>query len=304
MDTRTYFLVDDGKSMPRWCQLVPARDGDGLAWIDFKARTWPHAAARPLAHVEGPDQRCTIAGVSPEVAGMVRSFAERHLLDPWSDPGWLSPEGRFYVCAYYAHDDIAQALLGRFVGDLEYEGYVRVHADVFLVSPMSARRDPTTRQSRTLERLGFDVETRRRAPYAADRSLPPPGFAVKPRYRPAAPAPSLQPDIRVDNDGVAPLLARLRTSEPLAFLFDAEDPELVTELGGGNWDWLLHFPQAGLDLGTGETLRDLREAPGLYLHSPAPGHVEMFAWHAEGMHVSSASSEALDGAARYMPRPR
>ncbi len=188
------------------------------------------------------------------------------------------------------------------MGELELAGFVRVHRDVFLTGTLSPHRGPTPRQARTLERLGFDVESRRRVPYEADRALPPPGFAVKPRFEAEPTLPELPPEIPPCISAAAPLLDRMRASEALGFLFEAEEPELVTDLGGGNWDWLLHFPGGGLDVGTGETLRDLLGAPGLYLHAPAPDQVEVYAWHRPGIEASDAARETLDRAVRYVPR--
>jgi len=301
MDERTWFLVDDGKAMPRWCVIEPAVT---RVWVDAKARTWPFEAARALAHVTGETIECTLDGVPPEVAALERDLAVERLLDPWSDQGWLSPDGTFYGCAYYAHDDIAHALLRERAATLGHRGFVRVHADSYATSPFSITR-LTPAQRRTLEALGFDTENHlKRIPYEADRSGPAPRFAYAPRGRSPAP-PTDVPEAPVGAGAVAAFLDRLRADAEIGFLFEREEPEIVLDLGGGNWEWLLHFEGACLDVGTGERLRDLVGAPGLYLHATAGDQVEMVAWHVPGTHVSPDARTALDAAEgrRCGPRP-
>lgn len=40
--------------------------------------------------------------------------------------GWLSPEGAFHPCAYMDHDRYVNIVLGRWVKDLETEGWIRI----------------------------------------------------------------------------------------------------------------------------------------------------------------------------------
>ncbi|MFC6047413.1 hypothetical protein ACFPYM_06145, partial [Methylobacterium hispanicum] len=147
-----YFLVDDGVRMPRWCELGHAEGGP--FWIDFKARRTPYDEGRPLAVVEAENPAALLRRRPPEIAALEREHASRLLLDPWSDQGWLSPEGRFYGCAFFAHDDLAHALLGKHVGELEDAGWIRVHADSFR-SSLVYGRGTSARQADTLAALGF-----------------------------------------------------------------------------------------------------------------------------------------------------
>ena len=53
----TYFLVDDGKNMARWCEIAQDAAGNDV-WVDFKGRRTAWEEGRPLAHVEGDSIRC------------------------------------------------------------------------------------------------------------------------------------------------------------------------------------------------------------------------------------------------------
>ena len=45
-------------------------------------------------------------------------------------PGWLSPSGQHYPCAFYSHDELADKL-GDGTFDLEVKGWVRITEDDF-----------------------------------------------------------------------------------------------------------------------------------------------------------------------------
>lgn len=300
----TYFLIDRGEGMPRWCMLSKDRHGNP-AWMDTKGRTCPKDKGRPLAHIDGERWDCTITDVPKVVADLERDLAQRHLLDPWSNQGWISPTGRFYGCSFYGHDDIAHALLRKPVHALEEAGWVRVHDDSYRAGGNWNRSQPNIRQEATLRLLGFDTETYpRRGPYSADRSAPAPVFAVKPRAGLEPPRRSERPAPPAFTRALlGELVARLRDADPTGFLFAGEEPELVTDLGGGNWEWLLFFPVSGMNLGSGEPMRDLLASPGIHLHATSSDQVEMTPWHEPGFVVSACAADALASAGRCSPRP-
>ena len=75
----------------------------------------------------------------------------------------------------------------------------------------------------------------------------------------------------------------------------------MTDLGGGNWEWLLFFPVSGMNLGSGETMRDLLSAEGIHLRATASDQVEMTAWHEPGFSVSRCAADALEATRRHAP---
>lgn len=299
---QTYYLVDPGRGMPRWCELAFDSDTGARIWIDFKARRMPYAAARPIAHVQGESQHATIDAVPEEVAQMERRLAFRHLLDPWSDQGWVSPDGRFYGCAYYEHDDIAQALLRKTPGMLEHLGWIRVHADSFRAGVTPER--PTRRQADTLIGLGFadgEPGAERVRHHAPDRDLPPPRFAVRPppglqetpeRVR-AAPDPVSKPLA----EALARLAERLASDEALAHIF-AEAPEHVTDVGPGIWTWMLRFRD--IDLGGEEHPEELVKAAGLHLRATSFDTIEVSEWPFEEIRIDPSATDLVS---RRMPSP-
>ena len=285
--TAVFFLVDDGASMPRWCQM----DETATNWIDAKGRRIPREDGRPLAHVEGESIEATLSLEGP-VADLERNAAARFLLDPWSNQGWISPTGRFYGCAFYAHDDIAHAYLRKSVPALERAGFVRVHADSYRTDPF-ARREITSRQRDVLEALGFPGEGsfERRAAYEPDRNAPPPPFAVKPPSgMETRKATGTEPP-RLDAAAARPLLDRI-SLHPAFESFVASRPELVVDLGGGNWKWLLH---GDVDVGSEDHPATLLAAPGVHAFVPGFGQVELVPWHEEGVHVSPEVEATLTG---------
>ena len=56
-----------------------------------------------------------------------RDLDHSFLLDPNSDLGWLAPDGTFYGCAYFAHEDVAYYVLKSSSAELEEKGYVKIY---------------------------------------------------------------------------------------------------------------------------------------------------------------------------------
>lgn len=298
-----YFLIDDGVRMPRWCEL--GRAGDGSFWIDFKARRTPYLEGRPLAVVEAENPSALLKRRPPEIAALEREHALRLLLDPWSDQGWLSPDGRFYGCGFFAHDDLAHALLGKHVGELEDAGWIRVHADSYRSSPIF-RRDPTAKQAETLAALGFPDahapgggRTRREL----DRARPPPRYAYRPtssKVVPPAPSPAPATAEMPSEEAFGSVAGRLAESDLLAPLFSRER-SLVADMGPGRWLWMFEFPD--VSIGSEETLADLAAAAGLHVHAVAFDQLEVSAWPCEGVHASDAARHLLATLPPAAPRP-
>ena len=299
-----YFLVDDGVRMPRWCELGHAEDG--CFWIDFKARKTPYDAGRPLAVVEAENPSALLKRRPKEIADLERDHALRLLLDPWSGQGWLSTDGSFYGCSFFAHDDLAHALLGRHVGELEDAGWIRVHADSFRMSPVF-RRETTARQIATLAALGFadsHAPGGRRTWLEPPRDQPPPRYA----YRPAAsevalgaaasdPAPAAEPDA---DAAFRSLVTRLGGSDLLAGLF-SQERTLVDDMGPGRWLWMFEF--ADVSVGSDETPAALAGAVGLHLHAVAFDQLEVSAWPFAGVDASDAALRLLASLPIAGPRP-
>lgn len=278
----TYCLVDSGNGMPRWSTLE-STDQRGLVWMDFKGRTVPHESGRVLAHIATDTILQIMINAPADVIKMEQELAYRHLLDPWSDQGWISPDGRFYGCAFYSHDDIAYALLRRTPASLEFEGWVRVHSDSF----SRPHRDMPQRQLNTLFDLGFmDINGfgSQQRKYEADRNAPPPSFAVKaPKHidlgKPSGPS-------ITSTDGPAEalsaLVARLRTFPEFAELFAAEH-ELIPDVGPGSWDWMIQWDH--VSIGGPESAEDLLSAPGFELVKTSFDTIEILADVEPGLHM-------------------
>jgi hypothetical protein len=289
-----YFLVDDGTSMPRWCEL--GSDDAGPFWIDFKARRKPYDAARPLAVVEAPNDRALLTAMPEEVARLERDFALRFLLDPWSDQGWISPAGRFYGCRFYAHDDIAYALLHRTVDELAGDGWVRVHADSYRTSEYFGRK-VTQPQRKTLEALGFpepDVIGVRRRWSEPDRNAPPPRYAYAPSIpqpperTPTAPKRPRSGGLERAFRDLADRLAADQFFQPLS----GEEPRLIARMGRGRWRWM--FEYADMHVGSTEQPDLLLASPGLYVSAPATDQLELEPWPNPGIEASPEARRIMD----------
>lgn len=73
--------------------------------------------------------------------------------NPESKFGWLTPDGTFLGCSYAAHDRLVEAI-GRSVGDMEQEGWIRITQ-----AGVKALRKPTPAQRRELAKRGLSTET-------------------------------------------------------------------------------------------------------------------------------------------------
>ncbi|OAH23775.1 hypothetical protein AX289_25125 [Methylorubrum populi] len=299
-----YFLVDDGNRMPRWCEFGHAEDRS--FWVDFKARRIPYDEGRPLAVVEAENPAALLNRRPPEIAALEREHALRLLLDPWSNQGWLSPDGRFYGCRFFAHDELAHSLLGKHVGELEEAGWIRVHADSFRSSPIF-RRETTARQAATLAALGFadvDAPGGRRIWIQPSRDAPPPRYAYRPAAAEASPPaspPGLEVPERPDaEEAFLSLAVRLEASELLAGLFSRERT-LVADVGPGRWLWMFEFPD--VSVGSDETPEALSVAAGLHLHAVAFDQLEISAWPFAGIDASDAARRLLGSLPTSGPRP-
>src|SRR5690606_31894570 len=100
-----YFLIDAGNTMPTWCQPHRKKDGSGFQWMDFKSRSKDLQTGTVLAVAIGDTMDAAIASVPEDIVRLEQELASLHLLDPWSEQGWISPTGKFYGCKYYTHDD-------------------------------------------------------------------------------------------------------------------------------------------------------------------------------------------------------
>lgn len=280
----TYCLVDTGKQMPRWCELVNNREGN-LVWVDFKGRSVPFDDSKVVASVTGSNIHATINEVPERVVTLEQDFAYRYLLDPWSTQGWLAPDGKFWGCRFFAHDDIATALLRRSAAGLEHDGWIRVHEDSF--QRADSFRDMTRNQSRTLEKLGF-IETeapgRRERNFSVDRTLPAPRYAIKvpdhvieqiARLEAAASQVEAVPENHLES-----LISRLQEHPILAELLEHEH-EVIPEVGPGTWDWMIKWDE--VHIGSEEYPEDLLKAVGLRLHKTSFDTIELMSWHVPGL---------------------
>lgn len=293
MDEQTFFLIDDGRSMLRWCTAGADKEGEPV-WIDLKGRSIPRKSAKPLAHVTGATSHVTIVGVPPAIADLERRSAMKHLLDPWSDQGWVSPDGRFYGCKFFQHDDLAHALLRKSVRDLEVEGWVRVHSDLFLRDAGSRREQMSRRQQDTLEALGFDLDNP--GPFSRrfvepDRSGPPPRYAYRGTLGAVqtGAAEVAPPAAEPAKATVADVVARLREHDQVAPLFDRSARHLTDF--GGRWTWMLDFED--VFLGAEAEPAELCRADGLKLVATAWDQIEVLEWPEPGIHVDPEVASIL-----------
>lgn len=233
-----WFLIDSGKSMPRWCELVHDPEGTGNShWVDFKFRKIPFEDGRPLAHVDGDHIASTMLGVSEVVADIEISAAERWLLKPESGQGWIAPDGRFFGCGYYEHDDIAYALIRMDPRALENEGWVRVHESSF-IHKSSARRI-TGRQVQTLLELGFvdpgngDFATRVSPEYSKPKRAVLPKRQAQDLALAGKNDASTKETVRARTSKEL-FLERLRGNGLLAIALNVQH-EVVDDVGPGDW---------------------------------------------------------------------
>lgn len=300
-----FFLVDDGASMPRWCEL--GIEADQTFWIDFKSRRWPYAQGRPLAVVECEDHRSLLDAIPAGVARLERDEAVRHLLDPWSDQGWISPTGRFFGCRFYAHDDLAYALLRKSVAALEGAGWVRVHADSYRTSEYFGR-EITTAQAATLLALGFPEPgsfAMRGRWMPPDRAGPPPRYA----YAPTIPAPSVSPleptPVRPKRGGASEdaVLALTSVLAGEDFFRDLlrEQYRPIIRMGRGRWMWMLEFD--AVHVGSCEPPEVLAASPGLYVSAPAGDQLELEEWPHAGVEACPEARRIMASCVRRTSAP-
>lgn len=301
-----FFLVDDGASMPRWCEI--GVDAGQTFWIDFKARRRPYAEGRPLAVVECENHRSLLAAIPEDVARMERDAAVRHLLDPWSEQGWISPTGRFYGCRFYAHDDLAYALLRRSVEQLEGAGWVRVHADSYRTSQYFGR-EISAAQTATLLALGFPEPgsfAMRERWVELDRDAPPPRYAYAPQIAPAPASDPVAPPerygrARISEDAVRAFAGSLADQDFFRDLL-REEPRLITRMGRGRWKWMLEFE--AVHVGSCEPPEVLAAAPGVYVSAPAGDQLELEAWPGPGIEACPAARRIMAACIARAPAPR
>ena len=83
-----------------------------------------------------------------------------YILNPDSDLGWISPDGRFYGCGYRDHAAVAERVLKKTDDQLEDEGWVKVFFDSWNRERKwySDTLCPTEAQRIVLERLGLEVD--------------------------------------------------------------------------------------------------------------------------------------------------
>jgi hypothetical protein len=281
----TYCLIDDGKSMARWSILTDFKGF--LVWRDFKSRDTLYEDGKVLGHVSGKGFADAMRSIPDDLVKVEQAYAYRYLLDGYSNQGWIAPDGKFYGCKYYQHDDIAYALLRMPPQALEYGGWVRVHDESFRRPEIG---EITKRQESVLVKLGFEPwEFTPRSYYEADRSGPPPRFAV------TAPDDLVLPgDFDVDAEavdvGLTNLVERMREHDLLAALLD-KDHELIDDVGPGTWDWMIQWD--GLYIGGEETVDELLRAEGLHLSRTSGDTIEMSSWHHPGLHSSSGVEERM-----------
>lgn len=153
----TLFLVEWPGRGVRWCHLGDHPKTGESCWIDhLKHSALPYNDGKPVFHAQVRHLHDLLKeGIVPDsVRDLETAAATRTILDPTSDQGWLARDGTFYGCKFFAHDLIAYQLLHRHVGDLEYDGWIRVHADSYRMGEYS-NRYPTKEQLDALGRLGF-----------------------------------------------------------------------------------------------------------------------------------------------------
>lgn len=288
----TFFLVNDGNSMPRWCEL--ATNGDDTFWVDTVGRCLTREAWTPLFHIEGTTLDDAISRVPPEMAKIERDFAMRFLLDPWSDQGWISPDGRFYGCAFFTHDDIAYALIRKSPAAMEYAGWVRVHADSFRTGDVSPKL--TRKQEDTILALGFEdvyPGASRKPGFSIDKTQPAPRFAVKPppEIVPLAAMPKPE-EIPIEVDLFA-LTGRLGLHRDFGSLL-ATPRETIPDVGGGTWLWMLRYDD--FDIGGEATPKSTLSEAGIHLRATSFDTIEVSPWPFSGIEIDDDARDILKSA--------
>jgi hypothetical protein len=287
----TFFLIEIEDKMPRWCELAVSETES--FWVDMKGRRIARDKGAPIVHAEGDTIDAAMACLSPEFVKLEKDLAMRFLLDPWSDQGWVSPDGRFYGCAFFAHDDIAYSLIRKSPGLLEHEGWLRVHTDSFRRSDWS--HHVTVRQERTIMALGFEdaVPGARRKPgFAIDRNLPAPSYAVKPPARAAIDPPKpKEPDLAE----VAPLdlsgiIDRLSGHPDIGCAFETIREE-IPDVGGGIWIWMVRYDS--FDIGSDVPPEDILSEAGIHLMATSFDTIEVSPWPFAGIHIDAKANDIL-----------
>lgn len=287
-----YCLIDNGVEMPRWCELG-ADEAGNPAWIDFRGKTLAYEFGKMIGHTSGMSLNEAMSKISEETADLERRFAYRFLLDPWSDQGWIAPDGKFYGCKYFGHDQIANAMLRRNEYGLERDGWVRVHDDSYRYGDV---RELTKRQLATLEKLGFVENARgghdRMRGFHIDRSQPAPRYAVK--IPEGMVLPGLEPRARTEDEmreiDLSKFIVRMREHEVLARLLEMSH-ETIPDVGPGTWDWMIRWD--GLDIGSEETPGELLRAEGFHLTKTSFDTIEIAGWPRPGLHYGDREAELV-----------
>lgn len=289
----TYCLIDNLEEMPRWCELVSTEEGE-LVWMDFKSRSIDHSVGKVLGHVYGQHINEAMSKVPDTLANVEKDFAYQYLLDPWSNQGWVSPDGKFWGCSFFGHDDIAYALIRKSPGSLEDEGWVRVHSDFFRIE--DSIRGLTKRQETTLEKLGFyDLYNRSRTPrFTIDREAPAPRYAVKPPQHIADRPKSrkvVEAAIAETAPSLEPLICHLKSFNELAELFEQAFEE-IPEVGPGTWEWMMQWQN--ISIGSEESVAELTSSQGLRLAKTSFDTMELMTWPECGLIIDDQASKMLE----------
>lgn len=297
-----FFLIDSGNAMPRWCQTHPKKDGNGFQWMDSKGRVIELINSKVLAVAEGKTIDEAQQSVPESIIKLEQDFASMYLLDPWSEQGWLSPTGKFYGCKFFAHDDIAYALLRRTPYQLEASGWIRVHEEIFRGSGLTGRDRPNKTQARVLVSLGFEHAPEygpRIKGFRVDRNTPAPRYAVKPD------ASVLLDPIMVERfkptmeDLMEQIKDRLRQDDTLRALFDLKHED-VPDVGPGSWMWLFHWED--FDIGCPYDPSDILRYRGIHLWKSSFSTLEIEAWDAEGVTFGDGAKEFLESELKELRR--
>lgn len=289
----TFCLIDAGKHMASWCILTTSQEGE-LVWMDFKFRSVPFEGAKVLAHVKAKSINEVYEVAPPAAVEIEKTYAYRYLLDPWAREGWLSPDGKFYGCGFYGHDDIAQALLRKRVPDLEHEGWVRVHSDSFMTG-RDYGREVTRRQMSSLEKLGFvelQAPGKRSARFLIDRDAPPPRCAVQPPKGFVHPhdLEVKKPVVVTREEWLSRFVGRMKEFPVLGALFHAHH-DLIPDFGPGTWDWGIQWWD--MYIGSEETAEELLKAEGLRLVRTSGDTMEIVSWPKPGLCAEESEKRLL-----------
>jgi hypothetical protein len=285
----TFCLIDIGKAMARWCILTTSQEGE-LVWIDQKARQIRFDHGTVVAHTSGAHFREAMDNRSEQARAIEEAYAWKYLLDPWSNQGWLAPEGKLWGCHFFQHDELAYSLMGKPPAVLESQGWIRVHDRSFAMGPEFRR--PTTRQISTLEKLNFiDIEPpgwRDGKFDGFDRSLPPPRHAIRPPETIALPEKHFKPLSPLES--LEAFVAKLRGLEVVGDLFSTA-PTLVPVVGPGSWDWALSWPD--FEIGGPESAETLLEADSLRIEMTSADTFQIETWYENAIEFGSRAREEL-----------